>query len=60
MINASVVARTVQKTNEMVATTKSEVFLLKMDMNNPKYVYMHCKLIFSPISHTFTLIYIYM
>jgi len=46
MINASFVARTVQKTNGIAAITKSEVLLLKMDMNNPKYVNMHCIFIF--------------
>ena len=59
MINASFVARTVQKTNGITTINKCEVLLLKTDMNNPKYVNMHCIFIFWPISHTFTLIYIY-
>jgi hypothetical protein len=40
--------------------TKSQVLLLKLDMNNQKYVYMNCKLIFWPsIAYCYCHIYIY-
>jgi hypothetical protein len=42
-------AGTVRYTSGVAAKPKSEVFLLMWDMNNLKYVYMHCKLIFWPI-----------